>query len=63
MPDRKWRPSVHGGWFAVDSEGNYWHMTANEEVVTVTLKDGEGGGMGWTPEEAWRNANEGRGAA
>lgn len=52
MPDIKWKHSERGGWYYIDEHGNYWHKTANREVITVTTPDGQSG-MGWTEQLAW----------
>ena len=57
MPKINWNPSVHGGWYCVDKHGNYWHMSANREVITVTSPAGLTG-SGWTAERAWSALSE-----
>lgn len=40
-----------------DEQGNKWYMTADQDVIIVTLTDGRNG-MGWTTREAWENAQK-----
>ena len=57
MPDLDWKHSENGGWFAIDEEGNYWHMSSKKERVTITTPDGVTA-TGWTPKVAWRYLQE-----
>ena len=57
MQEIRWKPSIHGGWFHIDEDGNYWHKTSNGEQITIKTTDGRTG-SGWTAQQALEALNE-----